>query len=84
MAETAVAAVPYAENAHACTPAPATRRHDSRSASRACGWSRSFGGAAWMVWTFSGVVTPLPVAIGVAVFVTSARSSSGTRESKSA
>ena len=48
-------------------------------------WLVTFlGGAAWMVWTFSGVVTPLPVAIGVAVFVASARSSSGTRESKSA
>ena len=69
MAETAAAApVPYAENARAHGRAHDAEARLSERVSR-LRLITFLGGAAWMVWTFSGVVTPLPVAIGVAVFV---------------
>jgi hypothetical protein len=69
MAETVAASpVPYAENArlHVAARDAEARLSDRVSRLRLVTF---LGGAAWMVWTFSDVVTPLPVAIGAGVFV---------------
>ena len=69
MTETAAAApVPYADNARVHARARDAEARLSERVSR-LRLITFLGGAAWMVWTFSDVVTPLPVVIGVAVFV---------------
>ena len=69
MAETAAASpVPYAENARVHASARDAEARLSERVSR-LRLITFLGGAAWMVWTFSHAVTPIPVAIGVAAFV---------------
>ncbi|HET7220310.1 MAG TPA: MutS family DNA mismatch repair protein [Vicinamibacterales bacterium] len=69
MPQTAAASpVPYAENArlHANARDAEARLSDRVSRFRLAIF---LAAAAWLVWTFSRVVTPLPVVIGVAAFV---------------